>query len=81
MERMWVAEAKMKYPKQWLVAVNLVWEPNNKVIGDIFLVTPDEDEARSKLRELRKSGSMGKVMVLEGYNDAPQIGGLWVCNQ
>ena len=81
MERMWVSEASMKYPKQWLVAVNLEWEPKNKLVGDIFLVTPNEDEARSKLRELRKSGSMGDVMVVEGYNDTPQIGGLWVCNQ
>ena len=81
MERMWVGEAKIKYPKQWLVAVNLNWEPNNKVFGDILLVTPNEDEARAKVRELRKIGSMGKVMVVEGYNDAPQIGGFVICSQ
>ena len=75
MERLWVGEAKIKYPKQWLVAVNLSWESDNKVFGDIFLVTPNEDEAHAKVRTLRKTGSMGKVMVVEGYNDAPQIGG------
>ena len=81
MERMWVGEAKMKYPKQWLVVVNLSWEPNNKMFGDILLVTPNEDEARAKVRALRKTGDMGKVMVVEGYSDAPQIGGFVICSQ
>ena len=80
-ERMWVGEAKMKYPKQWIVAVNLSWESNNKMFGDILLVTSNEYEARTKMRELRKTGSMGKVMVVEGYNDSPQIGGFVICNQ
>jgi hypothetical protein len=82
MERMWVQEAAHKYPKQWLVAVNLVWEqPGNRLIGDIFMVTDDEDEAHSKVRELRNSGEMGKVMVAQGYDDTPQIGGLTICSQ
>ncbi|MDR0220349.1 MAG: hypothetical protein LBI54_02965 [Lachnospiraceae bacterium] len=81
MERMWVQEAKHKYPKQWIVAVNLEWEPKNKLIGDIFMVTPDEDEAYDKLMELDESGEMGEVMVKRGYDDTPQIGGLTICSQ
>ncbi|MCL2088024.1 MAG: hypothetical protein FWH14_00940 [Oscillospiraceae bacterium] len=75
MERLWSGEASMKYPKQWIVMVNIEDEPNtNKVIGDIFLVTPDKDEAftRSKLLGY----SMGRKYVFEGFNDTPQIGGL-----
>jgi hypothetical protein len=81
MERMWVLEASLKYPKQWLVAVNLNWEPNNKVIGDIYFVTSDEKEAYAKSKELRNQGDLGEVMVVRGYDDTPQIGGLTVCSQ
>ncbi|MDR0249493.1 MAG: hypothetical protein LBI44_07590 [Oscillospiraceae bacterium] len=81
MERMWVLEASMKYPKQWLVAVNLVWEPDNKLIGDVFMVTPDKKEAYDKVMELICTGEMGKVMVVEGYDDTPHIGSFAVCSQ
>ena len=81
LERMWVGETKMKHPKKWVVVVNLSWEPNNKVFGDILLVTANEEEAHMKVRELRKTGSMGKVMVVEGFNDSPQMGGFVICNQ
>jgi hypothetical protein len=82
MERMWVQTAAHKYPKQWLVAVNLVCEqPGNRLIGDIFMVTDDEDEAYDKVMELRERGEMGEVMVVDGYDDTPQIGGLTICSQ
>jgi hypothetical protein len=81
MERMWVLEAAHKYPKQWLVAVNLSDEPNNRVIGDIYFVTPDKKEAYAKAIEIDNKGDMGETMVLEGYNDTPQIGGLTICSQ
>jgi hypothetical protein len=81
MERMWVLEAAHKYPKQWLVAVNLAWESGNKAIGDIFMVTANKDEAYDKVMELKNSGEMGKVMVVQGYDDTPQIGGLTICSQ
>jgi hypothetical protein len=81
MERMWVLEASMKYPKQWLVAVNVVWQPDNKVFGDIFLVTPNKSEAYDKVMELIDTGEMGDVMVVPGYDDTPQIGGLYTCSQ
>jgi hypothetical protein len=76
MERMWIGEARHKYPKQWIVAVNLSWEANNRVFGDIYLVTSDKKEAYEKGIELSESGAMGKASVFEGFNDTPQIGGL-----
>jgi hypothetical protein len=81
MERMWMLEARHKYPKQWLVAVNLSWEPNSRLIGDIFLVTPDKEEAYAKSKEIRQRGDMGEVKVVEGYDDRPQIGGLTICSR
>jgi len=75
MERIWSGEASMKYPKQWIVMVNLEDEPKtNKTIGDIYLVTPNKNEAYTKAKEL--GDSMGEKFVFEGFNDTPQIGGL-----
>ena len=75
MERMWSREVSMKYPKQWIVLVNLAYEEHtNKVIGDIYFVTPSEDEAYEKANEI--GNSMGKRMVVEGFDNTPQIGGL-----
>jgi hypothetical protein len=81
MERMWVLEAAHKYPKQWIVAVNLSTEPECREIGDIFLVTPDKNEAYAKCKEIRQRGDMGEVAVVPGYDDRPQIGGLTVCSR
>jgi len=79
MERMWTAKAKNKYPKQWIVMVNLSNEPHNKTIGDIYLVTPDRKEAYDTAKAL--GDTMGKKVVIEGFNDTPQIGGLYLCSQ
>jgi len=80
MERLWSETAFMKYPKQWIVMVNIEDEPKtNKTIGDVFLVTPDEDEAYAKCKAL--GNSMGRNLVFEGFNDTPQIGGLEICYQ
>ena len=80
MERLWYGEAKMKYPKQWIVMVNMEDEPKtNKAYGDIYLVTPNEDEAYEKAIEL--GDSMGRNMVIAGFDDTPQIGGFEICYQ
>jgi len=80
MERMWSGDASMKYPKQWIVMVNIEDEPKtNKTIGDIYLVTPNADEAYAKVEEL--GDSMGENFVFEGFNDTPQIGGLRLWSQ
>jgi len=61
--------------------VNISWEEKCKAIGDIFLVTPDEDLAYAKANELKKSGSMGKIAVT-GDDNTPHVGGLEVvCSQ
>ena len=76
MERMWSGDASMKYPKQWIVMVNIEDDPaTNKDIGDIYLVTPNKDEAYNRAIALERS--MGRRLVMEGFNDSPQIGGLW----
>jgi len=76
MERMWLGDARKKYPNMWIVAVNIMYGEKNKAFGDIFLVTSSKGEAYSKASELKKSGAVGKVSVTEGQSDAPQIGGL-----
>ena len=80
MERMWFGDAMMKYPKQWIVMVNITDEPGtNKAPGDIYLVTPDKKEAYATAKALGRS--MGSLMVFEGFNDTPQIGGFTICCQ
>jgi hypothetical protein len=80
MERLWYGEAKMKYPKQWIVMVNMEDEPKtNKSFGDIFLVTSDKKEAYSKVKAL--GNTMGDSMVIAGFDDTPRIGGLELWSQ
>ncbi|MCL2018266.1 MAG: hypothetical protein FWG70_00780 [Oscillospiraceae bacterium] len=80
MERLWYGEASMKYPKQWIVMVNMEDEPKtNKAYGDIYLVTPNKKEAYTTAKAL--GDSMGRNMVIEGFDDTPQIGGLEICFQ
>jgi len=80
MERMWSGDAEMKYRKQWVVMVNITDEPEtNKSIGDVYFVTSNEKEAYDKAITL--GDSMGVSMVIEGFNDTPQIGGLELCCQ
>ena len=78
-ERMWYGDVKMKYPKQWIVFVNISHEPKNRAIGNVYLVTPDRAKAYETAISL--GNSMGNLMVIEGFNDTPQIGGLTVCSQ
>ena len=79
MERMWFGEAKMKYPKQWIVMVNISYEPKNKPFGDIYLVTPDKNEAYATAKAM--GSREGRSAVVEGFNDTPQIGGFTICCQ
>ena len=76
MERMWLGDARSKYPNQWIVAVNVTYGEKSKAYGDIYLVTPDKEKAYAKATALKKVGSVGKVSVTEGPSDSPQIGGL-----
>jgi len=77
MERMFFGDAVMKYPKQWIVLVNVAWEgpKKSRVCGDLYMVTPDRNEALAVMKELDKAGTFGQVDVTEGFDDTPQIGG------
>ena len=79
-EKIWTAEASMQYPKQWVVLVDIENDrKTHKVMGVVHLVTPDKKEAYEKAKSLK--GVMGKTMVIEGFDDTPQIGGLPLWNQ
>ena len=79
MDRMWTEEAYMKYQKQWIVMVNLTDEKEDdgayKTIGDVYLVTSNKKEAYDKAIAL--GGTMGENTVVPGFDDTPEIGGLW----
>jgi len=78
MKRMWSGDAKMKFPRKWIVLVNLSDE-ENKTFGDVYLITSDKDEAYKKAIEL--GDDLGSKMIVEGFNDTPQIGGLELWSQ
>ena len=77
MEKILWSEAKMKYPEQWIVMVNLEDDKETRrTIGEIYLVTSDEDEAYDKAIAL--GDSMGKNMVIRGHNPyQSELGVLW----
>ena len=74
-QKIWSEEAYMKYPKQWIVFVEMECDPEtHKYMGIVHLVTDSKDEAYETERLL--GGSRGNSVVMEGFNDTPQIGGL-----
>jgi len=76
-EKIKAGKVMMMYPKQWVVMTEL--EDQLKpftVLGHVHYVTDDEDEARKVLREIRAKEGAGKAMLVEGWDDTPQIGGL-----
>ena len=80
MGKLWTSEVAMKYPLQWIVMVNLSHEKEGcKTMGEIYLVTSDEDEAYDKAIELKKENNMGKVTVFRGHNPyQSEIGGFTI---
>ena len=77
MKKIWTGDVRIKYPKQWIVMVNLNDDKKGcKVMGEIYLVTSDKNEAYKTAAEL--DSSMGRNLVIEGYDNAQsQLGGLW----
>ena len=74
-KKIWAGDAKMQYPKQWIVLVHLEDDyKTHKVMGIVHTVTPNKKDAYEKARALENV--MGRTMVIEGFNDTPQIGGL-----
>ena len=81
MERMWLGDARLKYWNSWIVAVNVNRGEDNKAYGDICFVSQSRDEAYDKALELKKSGKMGHITVMESDGDPKYVGGLEVCRQ
>ena len=70
-QKIWSEEAYMQYPKQWIVFVEMEYDPETyKYMGFVHSVLDNKDEAYEMARGLNKS------MVIEGFNDKPYIGGL-----
>ncbi|MCL1998390.1 MAG: hypothetical protein FWG65_06460 [Turicibacter sp.] len=67
----------MKYPKQWIVMTELEWLGlgNNRDSGYVYGVYETREAAREVKLELEKT--MNQVTIIEGYDDTPQIGGLF----
>ncbi|MCL2086846.1 MAG: hypothetical protein FWH05_04540 [Oscillospiraceae bacterium] len=77
MERMSLGAISMKYPKKWVIAVNVAWE-ENRLCGEVYKILEDSKEAIRIEKELDNKGEMGRVAAVEGYDDTPRIGGLFV---
>ena len=79
MERMYIGEVEIKYPDKWIIAVNLGRDkPDDKLYGDIYMVTDSMDEALDKESELSTGGHGWDVEIW--HNGKPvqcHIGGLW----
>jgi hypothetical protein len=79
-EKIWSGKVANMYPKQWVVFVNMEYDKKtHKNMGVVYFITPNKKEAYAKERAL--GDSMGKTMVIEGFNDTPQIGGLSLWNK
>jgi hypothetical protein len=74
-EKIWSGKAATMYPKQWIVFVNMEYDKKtHKNMGIVHFTTSDKKEAYAKAKAL--GDTMGNTMVIEGFNDTPQIGGL-----
>jgi len=80
--KLWTEDVMMMYPKQWVVMVELEQENNPlNTYGVVHLVTDSKKEAYMIAKVLCESGDLGNVMVVEGWDDTPQIGGLEIWNR
>jgi len=84
-KKIWTSEVMMMYPKQWIVMIDLENEHSEqggyRTMGFVHYVTNDEVEARKILRTIRSSEGMDKAMLVEGWDDKPQVGGLSAWSQ
>ena len=76
MERVLSTEVKMMYPKKWILLVDLK-KPKGQYCnsGKVYWVTDNMDEIFDKSTEI--GDSLGKTMIVEGFDDTPRIGGLY----
>lgn len=77
MEKIWLREVSMQHPKKWVVMTHLEWDKEvmNKKIGVVYKVFDTHAEALEIMRSLDES--YGMVSIIEGFDDTPQIGGLF----
>jgi hypothetical protein len=76
MERLWLDEAEMQYPKQWIVAVNAARGEYNKLYAEIYKVVNTHLEALSLMKNLEAEQTWGRVVIKRGFDDTPRIGGI-----
>ena len=75
-ERVWLDEASMDYPKQFIVSVNAERDESFKLYAEVYKVFDNFKEALSLMRSLEAEGGWGRVEVTQGFDDTPRIGGL-----
>ena len=87
-QRDFIGEISHKYPKKWIVVTNLGEETRHEIlddgkkiklkysVGDVYFVANSYDEAWDTFGRL--GDKKNRAMVLEGFNDTPQIGGVFI---
>ena len=75
-EKIWVEEVAMMYPKKYIVMANIEYDKSgtNRSIGEVVVV---EDTFKKALAIKESLQDMGKCTVVDGFDDTPQIGGLF----
>ena len=78
MERVLSIEAPMMYPKKWILLVNLRKERERRCSsGEVYWIGDSKMEIFNKAMEI--GDEFGRTMLVEGFDDTPQIGGLeWI---
>ncbi|MCL1999117.1 MAG: hypothetical protein FWG65_10165 [Turicibacter sp.] len=78
MEKVWIGDVFAQYPGQWVVMTDLNWAYDglNRKLGYIYGVYKTWEAAREVMLELEKT--MSDVAIVEGYDETPHIGGLFV---
>lgn len=77
-EKVWTEEIKMQHPKKWILMTHLEYDGSGKnvLIGYVHVVCDAWEEAF----EIEKSfgDTMGRTALFKGFDDTPQIGGLFL---
>ncbi len=89
LERNWIPSISTKFPRKWIVVVNIGnAEVRNTIVingtvrslmesrGTVYAVCDTEREALAVKDDL--DDSYGRTEILEGYDDRPMIGCIYV---
>ena len=79
MERLYLREMSSKYKDNWIVAVNCHYDGSglSDVIGDVYLVTTNKDEAYSVKKQLNNENIYEEITVFEGHKTIGRIGSVY----